>query len=437
MKLRLCCVFALLLESISGFAQGFTSYFTGNPLDAVTTPSGGVCLMGGAGEDDNGMKWFLERVNGGDVLVLRASGSDGYNDYLYSELGIDINSVETIVFNNPNAANLEEIHNRIMQAEGIWLAGGDQWDYVSFWRDTPVASLINDGIANRNIVIGGTSAGMAVLGEYYFSAINGTVTSTTALNIPYSTSVVVDSTSFLHVPYLERVVTDTHYDDPDRKGRHTVFLARALTDYGLVTRGIACEEYTAVCIDETGTAKVFGEYPDHQDVAYFIIPNCELPNPMPEVCAPNNALEWNHDGQALKVYEVNGTTNGVNTFDLNTWGTGQGGTWMHWHVVDGTLYESEGTAPNCPANTSEVAADYLMVYPNPTSALLHLPLTNLAGIEQGGLYVHVTDNVGRELPVTAHLSGNRIEVNCSALPDGLYQIVWNQGASMSRFQVMH
>ena len=145
--------------------------------------------MGGAGEDDNGMKWFLERVNGGDVLVLRASGSDGYNDYLYSELGIDINSVETIVFNNPNAANLEEIHNRIMQAEGIWLAGGDQWDYVSFWRDTPVASLINDGIANRNIVIGGTSAGMAVLGEYYFSAINGTVTSTTALNIPYSTSV--------------------------------------------------------------------------------------------------------------------------------------------------------------------------------------------------------------------------------------------------------
>ena len=303
MELRLFCLFALLVESISGFSQGFTSYFTGNATDAVTIPSGGVCLMGGAAEDDNGMKWFLERVNGGDVLVLRASGSDGYNDYLYSELGIDVNSVETIVFNNPNAANLEEIHDRIMHAEGIWLAGGNQWDYVSFWRDTPVASLINEGITNRNIVVGGTSAGMAVLGEYYFSAINGTVTSATALNIPYSTSVVVDSTSFLHVPYLERVVTDTHYDDPDRKGRHTVFLARALTDYGLVTRGIACEEYTAVCIDETGTAKVFGEYPDYEDIAYFIVPNCELPNPMPEVCAPNNALEWNHDGQALKVYE--------------------------------------------------------------------------------------------------------------------------------------
>ena len=43
-------------------------------------------MMGGATEDDNAMKWFLERANGGDVLILRASGSDGYNQYLYSQL---------------------------------------------------------------------------------------------------------------------------------------------------------------------------------------------------------------------------------------------------------------------------------------------------------------------------------------------------------------
>ena len=42
--------------------------------------------MGGASEDDNAMKWFLERANGGDVLVLRATGADGYNDYLFSSL---------------------------------------------------------------------------------------------------------------------------------------------------------------------------------------------------------------------------------------------------------------------------------------------------------------------------------------------------------------
>ena len=37
--------------------------------------------MGGASENDAAMAWFLERAGGGDVLVLRASGSDGYNDY--------------------------------------------------------------------------------------------------------------------------------------------------------------------------------------------------------------------------------------------------------------------------------------------------------------------------------------------------------------------
>lgn len=43
--------------------------------------------MRDASECDEAMKWFLNLANGGNVLVLRASGSDGYNNYFYSELG--------------------------------------------------------------------------------------------------------------------------------------------------------------------------------------------------------------------------------------------------------------------------------------------------------------------------------------------------------------
>jgi hypothetical protein len=110
---------------------------------------------------------------------------------------------------------------------------------------------------------------------------------------------------------------------------------------------------------------------------------------------------------------------------------------MHWHVIEGILYESEGTAPDCPANTLELAVNHALAYPNPTSNLLYLALTDQAMIERGSLDVHVTDNLGRELPVTSRVSGNELEVNCSALPDGLYQIIYNQGVSMSRFQVKH
>ncbi|MCE2713443.1 MAG: hypothetical protein LW688_13050, partial [Cryomorphaceae bacterium] len=48
-------------------AQSYTSYFTGNTLDVVTNSKGGICLMGGASEDDEALKWFLDSANGGDV----------------------------------------------------------------------------------------------------------------------------------------------------------------------------------------------------------------------------------------------------------------------------------------------------------------------------------------------------------------------------------
>lgn len=344
MKLHL---FLFLLFPLLTFSQNFTTYFTGNNINLATNPDGGICLMGGATENDEAMKWFLNRCNGGDVLVLRASGSDGYNDYMYSELGVTINSVETIVCHNASAAQESYIHQKIQQAEAIWFAGGDQWNYISYWRDTPVETLINEAITNRNIVIGGTSAGMAIMGGYYFSAQNGTVTSATALNNPYDTRVTVDNSPFLNTPFLQDVITDTHYDNPDRKGRHITFLARIFQDWGIGAKGIACDEYTAVCIDGNGMARVFGEYPEYDDNAYFIQTNCELAEAAPEICTDGQALHWDRENMAIKVYKVKGTLSGENTFDLNDWSTGSGGLWEHWYVENGTLQETVGEAVDC------------------------------------------------------------------------------------------
>ena len=80
----------LLLLPFLGFSQGYTSYFTGNTNNITTTPEFGVCMMGGATEHDNAMTWLLQKANGGDVVVLRSSGSNGYNDYLYSQLGVTV-----------------------------------------------------------------------------------------------------------------------------------------------------------------------------------------------------------------------------------------------------------------------------------------------------------------------------------------------------------
>ena len=71
--------------------------------------------------------------------------------------------------------------------------------------------------------------------DFYFSAQNGTVTSSTALSNPFDNNVTVDSLPFISNQFLSDVITDTHYDNPDRKGRHLVF-ARIKTDYGIRKR---------------------------------------------------------------------------------------------------------------------------------------------------------------------------------------------------------
>ncbi len=325
-------------------------------------------MMGGATEHDEAMKWFLQRCSGGDVLVLRASGSNGYNAYLYSQLGVDVNSVETIVCNNAGASHDNYILQKIRQAEGIWFAGGDQWDYVSYWRNTPVDSLINLAIVERNIVIGGTSAGMAILGGYYFTAKNGTVTSSAALSNPYTSRVTVDSASFIHTPFLENVITDTHYDNPDRKGRHVTFLARLLNDYGVKAKGIACDEYTAVCISPDGIAKVYGDYPSNDDNAYFMQTNCELDSVTPEQCISGQPLIWNLNESALKVYTVKGTFDGSNTFNLNTWTSGTGGEWLNWYIDNGAFGSAETDRIHCQPTailTVAPSSDLLNIHPMP------------------------------------------------------------------------
>ncbi len=338
----------ILLSPAFFFAQDFTVYHTGPNSDTISLPKGGVCLMGGATEDDYAMKWFLEQAAGGDILVLRASGSDGYNAYFYTDLGIDVHSVETIVFNNANAANDNYIHTKINEAEAIWLAGGNQWNYISYWRGNAIDSLINSAVNNRNVVIGGTSAGMAVQGKYYFSAENGSITSTTALNAPFDNTCTVDSLKFIENDYLSHVITDTHFDNPDRKGRLAVFLSRIKVNYNdSEVKAIACNEYTAVCIDSNGFSRVFGGAPVYEEHAYFISVNCEVPNNNPETLQLGSPLTWNQNGNALKVCKVPGTVGGTNSFDLNDWETNTGGEWYTWSVINGQFTETPSAAPNC------------------------------------------------------------------------------------------
>ena len=348
-------------------------------------------------------------------MVIRAAGSNGYNDYMFNQLGITINSVETIVFNNANASSDAYVIDKIKKAEAIWIAGGDQWTYTSYWRNTAVDSLINKGISERNIVIGGTSAGMAIQGSHYFSAETGTVTSAQALNNPYNSLMTVSNEPFIVNQHLANVITDTHYDNPDRKGRHVAFLARALQDEQTQIRGIACNEYTAVCIDVNGICRVYGDYPNYPEHAYFIQANCEIVNNVPEVCLASTPLTWNQGGAALKVYKANGTNNGSQTFDLNDWKTGTGGTWEDWSVNNGVLTQVASTEASCSISGLSSLENDWNIYPIPVTG----DVLNIEGYTTE--VIRLYDAFGKEQSIS--IIGNQID--CSKLENSIYFLLIN------------
>jgi cyanophycinase len=126
-------------------------------------------MMGGGKDLDEAFRWLCKKANGGDFLVLRARGDDDYNPYVNGLC--KLNSVATLIIPDRNAAQEPPVAEIIRHAEAVFIAGGDQSRYVNFWKGTPVEDAINANIASGK-PIGGTSAGLAILGEFAYGCLN-------------------------------------------------------------------------------------------------------------------------------------------------------------------------------------------------------------------------------------------------------------------------
>ena len=389
---------AFFLISHFCFGQGYTNWITGDTADVQPdTLLPGIVLAGGGGDNDMAMQWMLSRAGGGDVVVIRASGSDGYNPYFYSELNVTVNSVETFRFESSAASTDPYVINRIRGAECLFIAGGDQYDYYTFWKDTPIEEAINYLIREKGITVGGTSAGMAVLAQCYYTPSGSSLDAEDALGNPYHPDYdILGCNDFLDVPYTQYLVTDTHYEQRERPGRHVGMLARIAQEYDTRSFGIAANEYTAVAIDEAGIARAFGEYPEYEeDYVFFLQANCQEEF-LPEAMEAGTPLTWDRGHSAVKVYAVPARTTGEGAFDLNDWQTGSGGEWQNWYVLDGELMRAFDTGPDCAAVLNTTAeplpASQLVIFPNPATERLFLKWTGdsrMEGLELRNAYGQV------------------------------------------------
>jgi hypothetical protein len=197
------------------------------------------------------------------------------------------------------------------------------------------------------------------------------------------------------------------------------------SDYNIYGKAIACDEYTAVCIDNDGIASVFGGFPTYDDNAYFVQTNCELSNPSPENISPNIPLNWNHDGQALKVYRVKGTSQGNNSFDLNLWKTGNGGEWLHWSVNLGTFIETTGSPINCDNLSNQNSFKHkISIYPNPSQGII---LLNANDFDLNIKAIKICNVYGQTLPFNIQcFSKNNYSLDLTHFPNGTYFVSYEE-----------
>ncbi len=280
-------------------AKQYEHYVVGDPTNVVrpqpAQPS--LVLMGGGPDVDDAFRWMIQKSGGGNFVVIRAKGTDAYNPYIYAFGGVT--SVETLIIPSREAANDPFVLERVRNAEALWIAGGDQADYWQNWKDTPLQAAIQE-LASKNRPIGGTSAGLAVLSQYVFNALNGSITSAQALANPYDRSVSLGR-DFLALQGMGNLIADMHLDSRDRMGRLVTFMARIVSDgWTPMTHGIGLDVETALLV-ENGNATRVGS-----GSAYFL-----NTVGLPEVCKPKLPLTYRNIGvQRLS---------GGGSFSLTNW----------------------------------------------------------------------------------------------------------------------
>lgn len=267
-----------------GTHAGFRHHSIGDThAETRGRPSFGLMLMGGGDWMDDAFHWFVQRAAGGHIVILRASGDVDLQNRLYHDIG-GVSSVETFVFSQREAADDAFVIKAIEHADGIFIAGGDQSNYIRFWKGTRLNAAL-DRHVRAGKPLGGTSAGLAILGAASYGALDGgSITSMAALAEPLGAAVTLDH-DFLHLRFLDRIITDSHFGKRERLGRLIAFLAKAQSTQ-LLDRpiGMGVDENTALCIDGKGNATVFSGSGGY---AWMV-----QPSTAPGVVAAGTPLSW-------------------------------------------------------------------------------------------------------------------------------------------------
>ncbi|MCP4727066.1 MAG: cyanophycinase [bacterium] len=224
----------IILSSVS-FAQEITEYGPSN---------GTLVIVGGAAKDTVIYNKFIKLAGGPDANFIIVPTSGGNRDregnirefkeenVIRSWLARGLKNVRMLHTHDPAVADTEEFVRDLRKADAVWFNGGRQWNCVDSYMNTLTLKEFHK-VLERGGVIGGSSAGATIQGEYLVRG------DTKGSNIVMTE----EENHFWGFKFLRKTAIDQHIDARNRWD-HIIPVIEKYPDF----LGIGLSENTAIVV---------------------------------------------------------------------------------------------------------------------------------------------------------------------------------------------
>ena len=145
--------------------------FPPKTVEPPVVPKGTLVIVGGGGSPMGLYKQFIEYAGGPDkakIVIFPTAQPDPIgNREVVADAFRKAGAKKATVLKGRTLKEVEskEYLDALKEATGLWFDGGRQWRFVDAYENTKALPLMFD-VLNRGGVIGGTSAGATIQGDY-------------------------------------------------------------------------------------------------------------------------------------------------------------------------------------------------------------------------------------------------------------------------------
>lgn len=246
------------------------------PLCALAGPKGHLFIVGGGDWPDGMMNRFVDlaaRFGTGRIVILPMASSVPKESAAEETEGfrkLGAKDVVTCILTRKQALKPESAA-LLDGAGGVFFSGGDQSRLTAVLLDTPVYKKLLE-LYDQGAVIGGTSAGAAVMSEVM---ITGDEVRKPAAGREFETLQAANVVTARGFGFVRQAVIDQHFVTRKRQNR----LISVLAEHPDLL-GVAIDESTAVLVRPDGILEVVGAKQvviyDPANVKFRILPNSNI-----------------------------------------------------------------------------------------------------------------------------------------------------------------